>query len=164
MRPGRCLVLLLVPALAGSVLRAQTAELAKLVPATGIIQGGYGQSVALQGDSAVVGWPTQARTQLFVHGPTGHWTEAAQFQGSTGFGMAVAMSGNRVLIGEPGLVFLTFFPGEAFIFDSDAAGTWSQSAHLEPSDGHPDDFFGEAVSLSGDRALIGAPDHGVFGS
>ncbi|MCH7976787.1 MAG: T9SS type A sorting domain-containing protein, partial [Bacteroidetes bacterium] len=46
-------------------------------------------------------------------------------------------------------------PGAAYVFAFDGA-SWTEEAKLTAADGAQADFFGISVSLSGDRALIGA--------
>ena len=48
--------------------------------------------------------------------------------------------------------------GAAYVFDL-SGGVWTQTQKLTGSDGAEDDFFGWSVSLSGDRALIGATQY-----
>ena len=53
----------------------------------------------------------------------------------------------------------------SFVYDGSRPDgrQWRLEATLSPSDGSPADFFGFAVALEGDHALIGAPlDDGVF--
>ena len=45
--------------------------------------------------------------------------------------------------------------GAAYVFVR-SSGTWAQQAKLTASDGEKDDFFGRAVAISGDTAVIGA--------
>ena len=56
------------------------------------------------------------------------------------------------------------FSGSAYIFRRDGT-VWTEEAKLTPSDGAARDFFGFSVSLSGDRAIVGArgdDDKGSF--
>jgi hypothetical protein len=78
----------------------------------------------------------------------------------TKFGNAVSLSGNRALIGA----YLGGDQvGHAYIFVFDGT-TWTLEADLAPSDGTAGDLFGYRVSLSGDRALVGAEGHGDSGA
>ena len=81
----------------------------------------------------------------------------APIDGATGdnFGFSVSLSGNRALIGAYSTDENGANSGSAFIFGFDGT-TWSQEAKLLPSDGAAGDFFGGHVSLSGNRALVGA--------
>jgi FG-GAP repeat len=70
------------------------------------------------------------------------------------FGSSVALLGNSVLIGAPQIDTQGADTGAAFLFDA-TSGNLLQT-FLNPSP-VSSDFFGAAVTLFGDRALIGAP-------
>ena len=73
-------------------------------------------------------------------------------------GFSVSVSGGRALIG--GEQFDNdnddSDSGSAHIFEPDSSGNWIDVAKLTAEDAEEGDLFGRAVSLSGDRALIGA--------
>jgi hypothetical protein len=74
------------------------------------------------------------------------------------FGISTALDGNTALIGANPLTpsNSNFGPGSAYIFRDGVSG-WQQSIRLSPSDSRTGDRFGDAVDLSGDFAIIGAP-------
>lgn len=130
--------------------------------------GRFGWSVALAGDTAIVGDPaadeptgTAAGSVAVVQRTGSTWTQRttlAPDDGDTGdfFGGAVALEGETAVIGAPE----DDDPngersGSAYVFGRTADG-WRQHAKLVPDDGDPVDLFGVAVALSGDTALIGA--------
>ena len=81
------------------------------------------------------------------------WSEQARIQGDDlRFGDAIALSGNRVLIGAPA-GFGTDAPGVAYVYQFDGTG-WVERAKLEVPGA--DASFGETVAISGDVAVIGA--------
>ena len=53
--------------------------------------------------------------------------------------------------------------GVTFVF-TPSGGTWSQQAQISAADGAANDNLGDAVALSGDTALVGAPNHGGVGA
>ena len=55
------------------------------------------------------------------------------------------------------------YSGSAYVFHR-SGSTWSQQAKLIASDGAAFDWFGHSVSISGDYALVGAPDDDDNGS
>jgi hypothetical protein len=65
------------------------------------------------------------------------------------------LSGDRALVGAIFDDDSGDDSGSAYVFDFDGT-TWSQAAKLTPDDGAASDIFGRSVSLSGDRALVGA--------
>ncbi|QDU55292.1 FG-GAP repeat protein [Aeoliella mucimassa] len=66
------------------------------------------------------------------------------------FGGAVALSGNRALVGAYGD---GEFSGAAYLFDTT---TGAQLAKLTPNDAAANDYFGFSLAIEGDLALIGA--------
>ena len=75
-------------------------------------------------------------------------------------GASVSIEGDFALVGAPGTPTGT---GVAYIFKLIGAA-WTQVATLTPTLGSPDDKFGASVSLSGNRALIGAPGNDAIAS
>lgn len=79
------------------------------------------------------------------------------------FGAKVSISGDRVLIAGDGHDHFGNNAGVAYIFRRDGT-TWIEEAELSASDAMAGDQFGIRVSISGDRALIGAWAHDHFGT
>jgi len=73
------------------------------------------------------------------------------------FGISVALSGDRALIGAYGDDENDLNAGSAYVFAYDSiSGTWHEEAKLVASDGAKDAHLGFSPALFGDRALIGA--------
>jgi hypothetical protein len=152
-------------------------EQQKLLASDGEAGDLFGDSVAIDGDTAVIGAVLEddngedsGSAYIFVRGSDGRWTEQAKLLASDGeaddlFGVSVAVSGNAALLGAP--KWIDEGEGVAYIFDRDGDGRWQEQAKLLPGDrveGDEDDFFGWEVALSGDTALVGAEwdgDNGV---
>lgn len=126
----------------------------------------YGESVSLLGDRAIVGDLGNTINGnysglVFVYDlSNGIWTETNQLIPSDGFsgaqfGKSISLSNDRILVGSGRLV--NGYGGSAYLFDY-SNGSWSETAKLLPADGLPSgaDVFGVSVSLSADRALVGA--------
>ena len=145
---------------------------ARLVAADGVALDNFGFSVALDGNTAVVGAPNRGPDGVrsfhgnggaYVFTRTGTtWTQRAQFTGSTSqegdqFGWSIAFAGHTAVIGAPSQANT---PGAAYVFTQTATGLPQQAILRAP---HPQgsDLFGRTVALSGTTALIGAP--GVAG-
>ncbi len=80
------------------------------------------------------------------------------------FGRSVAVSGDLALVGGPYLdVGMRQEAGAAYIFARARDGSWTATARLTAPDGGDFDFFGQAVALFGDTAVVGAPSHDVAG-
>ncbi len=73
------------------------------------------------------------------------------------FGVAVAIDGDRALVGASAENLCGPNSGAVFVFERDPElEAWSQTARLQPDECVEGDFFGHALSLSGNRALIAA--------
>ena len=129
-----------------------------------------GYSVAVSGDTAVVGAPGHqgapgtglGAAYIFLH-QGGTWVPQAELSASDGhagdmFGISVAISGNTAVIGA---FHHNGNKGEAYIFVQPAGG-WvdsTETASLNSSNGAAGDYFGFAVAISGDVAIVGAYQH-----
>ena len=175
--PGRAYVFVR-PSAGWSGTRTQTATLTASGGAAG---DGFGSSVAINGDTIVVGAPDstvglnagQGRAYVFVKPITG-WsgtrTQTATLTASggaagDGFGSSVAIDGDSILVGAPNsFVGLNAGQGRAYVFVKPVAGwsgTRSQTAELTVSGGAAGDHFGSSVAIGSDTALAGAPDSAV---
>ncbi|MCB8942290.1 MAG: FG-GAP repeat protein [Ardenticatenaceae bacterium] len=132
----------------------------------------YGNSVAIDGDVAVIGVANgtvafdQARGKVYVYRRiNGFWQQETILIASDGeslnyFGRSVAIENNTILVGAPeaDIVFSTDKRGAVYVFTHNGV-SWSQQQKLIASDGTADDFFGNAVAISGNTALIGSYRH-----
>ena len=126
----------------------------------------FGSAIAIDSGRAVIG-ATRARSNGVETGAAyvfelvgGSWTETARLTASDGqdgdrFGFAVAVSGDRVLVGAPQSDQLANRAGSAYVFEF--SGSWVETAILFSSSPVQDDRFGRAVDIEGDRILVGAP-------
>ncbi|HET7307093.1 MAG TPA: hypothetical protein VFK24_04680 [Gammaproteobacteria bacterium] len=108
--------------------------------------GGTGWSVALDGDTALIGTDGGGPVYVYVRGNTDAWKRQATLtppQGASGeFGYAVAVNGNQALIGfpPPQATFETFDgssvappnPGSVLLYTRNASGDWSETATAGP--------------------------------
>ena len=91
----------------------------------------------------------------------GLWVEEDSFVASTTiegdrFGVRLAIDGDVAVIGAPGeLTITTDRIGSAYIFRFDDVG-WNEEAFLSSSDGEVADYFGAAVAIEDDVAVVGA--------
>ncbi|MEI7813783.1 MAG: FG-GAP repeat protein, partial [Coriobacteriia bacterium] len=126
----------------------------------------FGESVALSGDTVVIGMTQQNNNNgaayVFTRSGT-TWTQRAELTASDGasgdrFGGSVALSGDTVVIGAR---YANGGKGAAYVFTGSGA-TWTQQTKFIDSAGVSGDDFGVSVALSGDTVVIGAPiDDGV---
>ncbi|MEM7309140.1 MAG: hypothetical protein AAF682_20820 [Planctomycetota bacterium] len=140
----------------------------KLVP---ICQNGFfGQSIALDGDRALVGEPfadvgtTSSAGRAWVLERTASGWEFGPALWSTSpffhawFGWSVALEGDVAVVGAYNDVV---FPagtnsGAAYVFRSNGSA-WQAEAQLLPSDGLSNADFGVSVAIDQGRILVGAP-------
>jgi MYXO-CTERM domain-containing protein len=132
----------------------------KLLPSDNTIETGFGGAVALTADRAVIGGSRYnsflGAAYVFVRSGT-TWTEEQKLLPSDraapqSFGGALAMTADRILIGAPSL---RDGLGAAYVFVRNGT-TWTEEQKLVASDGTQGATFGVSVSLTPDRALIGA--------
>lgn len=136
----------------------------KLTPPVGADDDAYGWSVALDGDTLMVGSTYDATVAddagaVYVYTWNGtEWVFAQQLTASDAaaddeFGVAIALEGDTAMISA---VYDNAKAGAVYVFERDA-GVWSQTQKLVPNDSAADDLFGISIALDGDLALIGAP-------
>ncbi len=143
---------------------------AKLVASDGVAGDLFGASVAVEGDQALVGAsmsPTTAAGAAYVYTRSATtWSQRAKLAQAVGgigdqFGMTVALSGDTALVGAQSVdVTAGGNQGRAFVFRG-AGAAWSEEAQLTAGDVAANDNFGRSVALSGDTALVGAPNADV---
>ena len=149
---------------AGAVWRQQ----AKLTAADGAAGDVFGISIALSGDTIVVGADLNdekaadaGAVYVFIRSGN-NWQQQAKLTAADGadtdiFGVRVALSGDTALISarRDDDDVMGIDAGSAYIFTR--TGTkWAQQAKLTASDGAADDRFGRSVALAGHTAVIGA--------
>ena len=143
----------------------------------------FGQSVAVSGDTAVVGAvledaggnPNDNFGGAYIfqrdQGGADNWGEVKKLTASDAerkdfFGVGVAVSGDTAVVGA-------FFEdaggssaGAAYVFqrDSGGAGNWGEVEKLRASDAESDDGFGVSAAISGDTAILGANFEDAGGS
>jgi hypothetical protein len=75
------------------------------------------------------------------------------------FGWSLSLSGDTLLVGAPFMLDPMAGPiGAAYVFENEG-GMWTQTQELTASDAAATDYFGWAVKLVGDTAVIGANSH-----
>ncbi|QJE98844.1 hypothetical protein [Luteolibacter luteus] len=122
----------------------------------------FGSSVAIDGDTAVIGARLDATAAgsatgsayIFNYDGTS-WTFGsvlAPFAANTNslFGSEVDIEGDTVVVSAPG--FGTNNQGAVFVFTR-SGGAWSQEARVQPDDSMANHRFGSRLSLSGETFL-----------
>lgn len=141
----------------------------------------YGYSVSISGNYAAVGCPNSSldvngANQLNESGAVyvleknaaGIWVEVAKLtqpvraQGDR-FGHDVEISGTALIVGAPqededaNELNTLNEAGSAYIFERDGSGNWNFIKKITATIRTATDYFGNAVSISNNRALIAAP-------
>lgn len=128
----------------------------------------FGSKVAVDGDVAVLGAPTETTTAgeegaVYVFTRSGSaWAESQKLVAWSGaaydnFGDAVAIHGDVIFVGAPYDDEGGPDAGAVYVFRLEA-GTWTQDTKLIPAAIAPGDAFGASLALRGDTAIIGSPD------
>ncbi len=134
----------------------------KLTASDGAPEDGFGSSIAVSGNTAIIGAidVNDDRGAVYIFRYSGGtWSETQKLTASDGeqldwFGYAVAFSGTQLVVGARNA---RGDRGAAYFYDG-SSGTWLLTAELSPADLQPQDYFGASVALSGTTALIGAFD------
>ena len=137
---------------------------AKLAADDGAAFDEAGFSVAIDGDTALVGAPfangSEGKAYVFTRSGT-DWTPQATLAADDGaaadrFGLSVKVAGDTAIVGSPSAAIgANNYQGAAYVFARDA-GAWSLQTKLTASDGAAFDEFGVAVALEADTAVVGA--------
>jgi len=149
-------------------------QLAELTASDAQIYADLGYSIAISGNTLVVGAPFATENSNFEQGaayvfvqPGGGWsnmTETARLTASDGasgdvLGASVAIDGDTIVAGAPGAnIGANALQGAAYVFVKPSGG-WAdmtETAKLTASDGALDAFFGSSVAVSGNTAAVGA--------
>ena len=145
----------------------------KLIASDGAASDFFGTSVAISGETAIVGSARddiganidQGSAYVFVRNGT-TWTQqtkliAADGAASDFFGISVAISGNTAIVGShDDDIGAKINQGSAYIFVR-IGGIWTQQTKLIAVDGAADDNFGWSVAISGDTAIVGSHDDDI---
>ncbi|MBL8063408.1 MAG: S-layer homology domain-containing protein [Anaerolineales bacterium] len=139
----------------------------------------FGDSVAVSGDTIVVGAPEEGIPLAGDSGAAyvftrsgGVWSQQAYLKASNPefgdhFGYSVAVSGDTIVVGawqeDSNATGVNGnqadnsadFAGAAYVFTR-SGGVWSQQAYLKASNTGADDNFGISVAVSGDTIVVGA--------
>jgi len=155
------------------------AEVKKLTASDAQADDHFGVSVAISGNTAVVGaYFEDAGGQLagavYVfqrdQGGVNNWGEVRKLTASDAqafdlFGSSVAVSGDTIVVGALGEDAGGEDAGAAYVFQRDQGGAdnWGEVAKLAAADAEADDLFGRSVAISDDTAVVGAQHESAGG-
>ncbi len=155
-------------------------EVAKITASDASWVAWFGWSVAISSETLVVGAQLEDGAGGFAgaayvydrdHGGPDAWGEVAKITASDAadndrFGCSVAIDGDTAIVGAFGNDDAGTNSGAAYIFERDRGGPdgWGETAKITALDAAIGDNFGEAVSLSGGTAVVGASADDDMGS
>lgn len=138
----------------------------------------FGRSVSYDGTRIAVGAPDDDEGAVRIYtrsGSEGRWELETRIPfpeealGFVGFGTAIAIEGDTVAIGAPGVLNEDIrVRGAVYVYER-TDGQWQQSARLQrfklppdvpPLDVYPFERFGATLDLDGDVLVVGAPGVG----
>ena len=160
-------------------------ETAKLTAPNAAVEDEFGYSVAVDGNTVVVGAYSDDSTDtggnpvansgsayVFTKPSSGGWVStgtaatltATDAAAGDEFGSSVAVDGNTVVVGasgDDGQSETLDFMGSAFVFVMPGSGGWvstSTAAKLTASTRGDNDYFGRSVAIDGDSIVVGADE------
>ena len=137
---------------------------AKLIASDGAANDEFGISVAVDGDTILVGAhqndSNKGAAYVFTK-VSGVWKHVAKLTADDGaandeFGISVAVDGDTIVVGAHQDDDKDDLSGSAYVFTRDSAGGWRQREKLTASDGEAGDRYGYSVGVSGDTVVVGA--------
>jgi len=145
-------------------------EIAKLTAADAAALDHFGESVAIDGNTIVVGarydddgGSSSGSVYVFLTSDVGATYDqvakltAADAASNDHFGVSVAIAGDSVVVG---VYYKSSRRGAAYVFRTDDGGaTYAQVAKLTASDASSYDYFGRSVAIYGATVVIGAYEH-----
>ena len=143
-------------------------QVAKLTAADGAADDEFGDSVAIDGDTVVVGANQYSKSGstgvAYVFRTTDGWASNTEIKLTASdaavsdlFGTSVAIAGDTVVIGAWGDQDAGLMSGSAYVFRTDGGGaTYDQVAKLTADDGAAYNSFGISVAIDGDTIVVGA--------
>jgi len=149
-----------------------SSEDVKIIASDGSANDQFGYSVAVSGDTAVIGalnedegGPVSGSVYIYERnsGGANNWGEVKKLVASDPaiadeFGYSVSVSGDTIIVGARSNDDNGSKSGSAYIFERNSGGTdnWGEVKKLTASDAAGGDLFGGAVSISGDTSLVAA--------
>jgi hypothetical protein len=147
-------------------------ETTTLVPTDAEAEDFAGTSVALSGDTILVGasledaaGASSGSAYAFVRAGDGTWSQQAKLIASDAaagdlFGDSVELIADIAIIGARANDDAGSGSGSAYVFTRSPSDVWSQQAKLVASDAATAGLFGAALSFDGSQLAVGAPGAG----
>ncbi|REE01506.1 MBG domain-containing protein [Marinoscillum furvescens] len=129
----------------------------------------FGQSVAISGNTILVGCPRKSSNDGAVYvyeGSGSSWSQTQKLTPSVAdseFGDAVAIHGDQLVVGAYKHTGSLTYEGAAYIYER-SGGSWSQTATLNSPNAVTSGYFGNSVAIDANTVAIGAEQHAVNGT
>lgn len=141
----------------------------KLVADDGETGDEFGYSVAVDGETVVIGAPDDADELTDVSGPGSayvfrrrgdEWHQVTRLRADDGapndqFGDSVAVDGRTAVVGAVRDTADGVESGSTYVYRH-RGGRWRLLTKLLPDDGKRSDFFGDSVAVAGETVVVGA--------
>jgi len=129
----------------------------------------FGYSVAIDGDTVVIGAPYAGTGGAVYVLRASDGAELAKLTASDAaagdlFGSSVAIDGSTIVVGAPSDDDGGSNSGSVYVFEKSTWGTYDQVAKLTASDAAANDLFGSSVAIDGATIVIGASSAGTGGA
>ena len=122
---------------------------------------GFGYSVAISGNRAVVGTYRAEAVYVFEYNGS-DWDQTAKLTvdaaGAEKFGISVAIDGDTLVVGASRGYYGDVQTGSVYVFEYEDFD-WQQKAELFADVPVSNDQFGYSVAIEGDTLVVGAPRH-----
>jgi FG-GAP repeat protein len=164
------LTITIVYSIPATTLSAAATE-TKLSASDAFINQNFGTSLAIDGNTAVVGAPDLTTVAdagfgaayVYVRTASG-WQFQQKLTASDAsphsfFGISVAIDNDTIVVGAHGVANAT---GAAYVFVR-SGNTWTEQQRLAGSENSPSDSFGLSVGIKGDATVVGAFGNGNGG-
>ena len=171
-----CLSLIIISIFSLTQIFADSAsEFEKVIPIEIDDNDKFGEAIAIDGSTMIVGAPYEESGgssigAAYIYKFSGNsWVEDAKLVHSDAgngdnFGFSVAISGNLVIVGATGEDLNGGSNnGAAYIFANTSGNNWVEQTKIFASDTVSYETFGNAVSISGNLAVIGARSSEISG-
>jgi hypothetical protein len=143
---------------------------AKLIASDGLSFDAFGESIAMDRDTIVVGAPGVTAANGDITGAAyvfrlveGVWRQEAKLtagdpvdEAEFGGDLGVAISGNTIVVGARSAVTPPAIRGAVYVFER-YGSVWRQTAKLTQPNGGVFESFGGSVAVNGDTLIAGAP-------
>ena len=139
-----------------------------LSPENAGLSAGFGSTVAIENDIAVIGAPNydnagsvdEGAVYIYQQELNGEWLLRSKLEATDGasgfeFGAAVAVQGNEVVIGAPGADNQR---GAVYTY-SRSGLVWLPADKIFPQQGQDGEAFGQALGYTGTDLIIGSPEN-----